>query len=68
MRYNPNVEVQMWQWFNNNQKADIKDFAELYGVSEQQANKLRMIWSTGANDSFDQAVFSLLDGSPTRVG
>jgi len=67
-QYKPNGEVELWNWFNSNQSTDdtFDAIGKRFGISPESAKKLHLLWASGAKDSFNQAYFSLFEGSPTK--
>lgn len=67
-KYVTDSENKLWKWFNDNQHRTFTftEAAELHSLSESDFSKLRLLWSTGQRDSFNQAYYSLYEGSPTK--
>lgn len=66
--YRPNTEVDLWNWFNNNQNSDMEftDIGTQHGIPAESARKLHLLWATGDKKSFNQGFFSLFDNAPTK--
>lgn len=64
-KYVPNSEVELWDYLNKNQGESFKVISSKFGITEEQVRKLTILWAAGAKDSFNQAYYSIFDGSPT---
>jgi hypothetical protein len=67
-KYVPESENVMWKHINNHQDEPHQSIGERFGFDVDTTRKLVILWATGDRDSFNQAYYSLFEGSPTKFG
>ncbi len=65
-KYTPESENKLWHHINTNQEAKTEDIATKFNMDLEDIRKLRMLWGYGDRESFNQAYYSLFEGSPTK--
>lgn len=65
-KYVPENENRLWHYINTNQEAQTENIAAKFNMESEDVRKLRMLWGYGDRKSFNQAYYSLFEGSPTE--